>query len=271
MRVTSLANGTRAEALQRVGHASAHWRPAEEQNAHKLTLGVKEGAPAAALASHIRDAAAAAGLRAKVVASGTGGWRYVDVVSSQAGKLESLEYVRNMLRFELHATLAAGDSGNDILMLSGRNRAVVVGNAQPDLAAWAAAQLACGDEAAPDVSAHVFAAQEESANDNGHHDGNGNGNGNGDGAHAHAAALVVDVEVMAVSDAEAAPQQAKTATQTLEAPVAPAAAEPQAQAQALAIAQPQRGDGSAAKRRLYVARACQAWGVIEGLQHFGCA
>lgn len=32
--------------------------------------------------------------------------------------------------------MAAGDSGNDTLMLGGRNKAVVVGNAQPELVQW---------------------------------------------------------------------------------------------------------------------------------------
>ena len=32
--------------------------------------------------------------------------------------------------------MAAGDSGNDILMLGGANPAIVVGNAQPELVEW---------------------------------------------------------------------------------------------------------------------------------------
>ena len=131
-------------ALERAGTEAAHFRPAAEMNAHKLTLGVREAAVPATVA-FITEAVAAAGLRAKVIASGTGGWQYVDVVAAGAGKLESLEYVRAALRFSRAATVAAGDSGNDVAMLSGRHRAIVVGNAQPDLAAWAAAQ--CGEGA----------------------------------------------------------------------------------------------------------------------------
>jgi hydroxymethylpyrimidine pyrophosphatase-like HAD family hydrolase len=73
----------------------------------------------------------------KLVASGTGGWQYVDVVSRRAGKLESLEYVRNAFNVPTSRTVACGDSGNDILMLGGKNKAVVVGNAQPALLRWA--------------------------------------------------------------------------------------------------------------------------------------
>ena len=37
----------------------------------------------------------------------------------------------------MERTVACGDSGNDTLMLSGRNLAIVVGNAQEDLVRWA--------------------------------------------------------------------------------------------------------------------------------------
>jgi hypothetical protein len=77
-----------------------------------------------------------------VIQSGTGGWKFIDVVSPGAGKLESLEYVRQAFGFPLAATVGCGDSGNDILMLSGPNRAIVVGNAEQELAHWAAEQRA---------------------------------------------------------------------------------------------------------------------------------
>ncbi len=43
---------------------------------------------------------------------------------------QALEYVRKQLDFPHSATLACGDSGNDIDMLGGQSLAVVVGNAQ---------------------------------------------------------------------------------------------------------------------------------------------
>jgi len=57
-------------------------------------------------------------------------------VPKRAGKLQALDYVRQSHGFPLSATVACGDSGNDILMLSGPNLALVVGNAQPDLVKW---------------------------------------------------------------------------------------------------------------------------------------
>jgi hydroxymethylpyrimidine pyrophosphatase-like HAD family hydrolase len=65
-----------------------------------------------------------------------GDWRFVDLVPARAGKLQALEHVRAAHGFQLAATVACGDSGNDILMLSGANLAIVVGNAQPDLIKW---------------------------------------------------------------------------------------------------------------------------------------
>ncbi len=47
-----------------------------------------------------------------------------------AHAVQALEYVRKQLGFPHSATLACGDSGNDIDMLGGKNLAVVVGNAQ---------------------------------------------------------------------------------------------------------------------------------------------
>ena len=65
-----------------------------------------------------------------------GDWRFLDLVPKGAGKLQALEHVRRVHRFTLDHTIACGDSGNDILMLSGKNLALVVGNAQPDLKEW---------------------------------------------------------------------------------------------------------------------------------------
>ncbi len=45
--------------------------------------------------------------------------RYMDVVPLRAGKLEALNHVRRHFGFSVASTVACGDSGNDILMLSG--------------------------------------------------------------------------------------------------------------------------------------------------------
>ena len=127
-------------ALTLAGEDNAHLRPREEFTAHKITMGVRDE-HVAAVSAAVSDECAAAGLAVKVIASGVGGWQYVDVVSRRAGKLESLEYVRDAYGVAAERTVACGDSGNDELMLGGKNRAVVVGNAQPALMEWATARL----------------------------------------------------------------------------------------------------------------------------------
>ena len=115
----------------------------------------------AATTALIAARAAAARLTCKVIVSGAGGWRYLDVVSQQAGKLESLTYVRRALGFASGAVVAAGDSGNDIAMLGGRHRAIVVGNAQAELVAWAEEE--CGVAGACSGEGGRGAAAEEEA------------------------------------------------------------------------------------------------------------
>lgn len=51
--------------------------------------------------------------------SGVGDYRYVDCVAIRAGKQEALEYIRALFNIPLSHCMAAGDSGNDILMLEG--------------------------------------------------------------------------------------------------------------------------------------------------------
>ena len=51
----------------------------------------------------------------------------------EAGKEKALQYVRRQYGVPEHLVAAAGDSGNDILMLQGDHPGIVVGNAQPEL------------------------------------------------------------------------------------------------------------------------------------------
>ncbi len=51
-----------------------HFRPAEEQNDHKVTCGVADGAAAGAVAAVQRELAAG-GVAANVITSGHGGWK----------------------------------------------------------------------------------------------------------------------------------------------------------------------------------------------------
>ena len=53
----------------------------------------------------------------------------MDCVAVRGGKLEALEYIRSMYAIAADRCVAAGDSGNDTLMLMGKNKGIVVGNA----------------------------------------------------------------------------------------------------------------------------------------------
>jgi len=70
------------------------------------------------------------GIEHKVIySSGTD----LDVIPAKAGKGEAVDYVRKRLRIRKKHVLAAGDSGNDIGLLSAGFLAVVVGNHKAEL------------------------------------------------------------------------------------------------------------------------------------------
>jgi sucrose phosphatase-like protein len=70
------------------------------------------------------------GITHKVVySSGTD----LDVIPDRAGKGEAVDYIRKRLRIPRKQVLVAGDSGNDIGLLSGGFLAVVVGNRKSEL------------------------------------------------------------------------------------------------------------------------------------------
>ncbi|MEW5320338.1 MAG: hypothetical protein WDW38_011418 [Sanguina aurantia] len=85
-----------------------------------------------------------AGLQVRIIVSGAGSHRYVDCVSSFGGKEKALQHVRQQYGVPEHFCVAAGDSGNDVLMLEGDHPSIVVGNAQPELLAWLVQQKQTG-------------------------------------------------------------------------------------------------------------------------------
>ncbi|GFR50917.1 hypothetical protein Agub_g13235 [Astrephomene gubernaculifera] len=83
-------------------------------------------------------------LEVRIITSGNGSHRYIDCVPVAAGKEKALQYVRQQFGIPEHLCVAAGDSGNDILMLEGDHPAIVVGNAQPELLTWLVRQEQSG-------------------------------------------------------------------------------------------------------------------------------
>jgi sucrose-6F-phosphate phosphohydrolase len=149
-------------ALAATGRERMHFRPPEEQNDHKVTCGVHVDALAGVLES-VQAALDRAGVRANIITSGTGDWRFVDCVPLGAGKLQALEFVASSHGFGPASTVACGDSGNDILMLDGSNLAVAVGNSQPDLVAWLDAQQAAEEGGPLPGKARLYRARASEA------------------------------------------------------------------------------------------------------------
>ena len=71
--------------------------------------------------------------------------------------------MRAQLGFSHGQTVACGDSGNDLAMMEGQHKAIVVGNAQPDLVAWLSEQQQQQDAASSNGNARLFPAQKHRA------------------------------------------------------------------------------------------------------------
>jgi sucrose-6F-phosphate phosphohydrolase len=113
----------------------AHWLDRGTEHPHRCSLSAEHSVLERVLPG-LRTAFNEQGLDVKIIVSGMGDWRYVDCVSAGGGKLEALEWVRRRVGLPAEHCVACGDSGNDVLMLEGKNPAIVVGNAQPDLVDW---------------------------------------------------------------------------------------------------------------------------------------
>jgi len=105
------------------------------EHQHRLALIINKS-----IQAHVTRAMSEAfqrnGIEVRIIVSGAGSHRYVDVVPIAAGKEQALQYVRERYGVAHHLCVAAGDSGNDILMLDGDHPGIVVGNAQGELLRW---------------------------------------------------------------------------------------------------------------------------------------
>lgn len=70
------------KALAMVGKEKMHFRPPEEQNRHKITCGVHASVEEAVI-RHINDQLFDGAVRANLIVSGAGDWRFLDVVPTQ--------------------------------------------------------------------------------------------------------------------------------------------------------------------------------------------
>ncbi|CAL8467114.1 g6650 [Coccomyxa elongata] len=118
-----------------VGSSCAQWLDDGSEHPHRIALSVRQD-KVHEVSERLKEGFLQRDVQVRIILSGTGDWRYVDCVSIQGGKLEALERVRTLFGVPRERCVAAGDSGNDILMLEGANPAIVVGNAQPTLMDW---------------------------------------------------------------------------------------------------------------------------------------
>ena len=74
------------------------------------------------------------GLNTRLVYSSS---KDLDILPKRGNKGLAMEFLRHKWEFDTTQTVACGDSGNDIALFSmGKERGIIVGNAQPELLQW---------------------------------------------------------------------------------------------------------------------------------------
>ncbi|PZO65054.1 MAG: hypothetical protein DI498_09970 [Paracoccus denitrificans] len=110
---------------QAIAGTDVTWQAPYEQRAWKLSLS-GTAAEAARVVSRIDLAA----LNARAIISHG---RFVDIVPARAGKMNAILFEARRLGLSAGDCVTAGDSGNDLCMLDGAGRAIIVGNALEEL------------------------------------------------------------------------------------------------------------------------------------------
>jgi sucrose-6F-phosphate phosphohydrolase len=128
-----------SEVISELSEEHVKWLDDGSEHPHRIALNVH--VDSVDLVQHLmREKLDSRGIHYKLICSGTMDWRYLDCVSGNAGKHAALEHMRTLYGVSIDRCVAAGDSGNDILMLEGSNPAIVVGNAQQALVEWVVRQ-----------------------------------------------------------------------------------------------------------------------------------
>lgn len=129
---------TARRAAESCVHSSdrVHWLDQGTEHPHRIALSVHKEL-IQEVEEKIKDAVDLAGYKAQFIVSGSGDYQYMDILSIHGGKRNAMEYVRQIYGVTPSRVVAAGDSGNDILMFQGvESKGIVVGNAQPALLTW---------------------------------------------------------------------------------------------------------------------------------------
>jgi sucrose-6-phosphatase len=75
-------------------------------------------------------------IHARTIISGSGGWRYIDIVPRIGGKRMGIIYAQKYFKFPPSRTIVAGDSGNDIEMFRDEHYGILVENAEEEMNQW---------------------------------------------------------------------------------------------------------------------------------------
>jgi sucrose-6F-phosphate phosphohydrolase len=112
----------------------------EKQAPFKLSYYAAPDTDARLLTQRIRDVLRREGIRANLIWSidSLAGIGLVDVLPQSAGKLQAIRFLMERHNFSLRNTVFAGDSGNDLDVLSSDIQAVLVANADPEIKTLAA-------------------------------------------------------------------------------------------------------------------------------------
>ncbi|MBD2549448.1 HAD-IIB family hydrolase [Microcystis elabens FACHB-917] len=122
-------------------------QPENRQNAHKLSYFIPLDADLQTLTRTIHRRLEERAIACSLVHSIDEGAAIglLDILPQRAGKLQAVEFLMHEQGFPHERTIFAGDSGNDLSVLSSAVPAVLVANAHPDVAAQAMADSARRD------------------------------------------------------------------------------------------------------------------------------
>lgn len=119
-------------------------QPEDRQNTHKLSFFLSPQADLPALTSAIHARLETLAIATTLIFShdAQAGVALLDVLPQRAGKLHAVEFLMREQGFAADQTLYAGDSGNDLCVLTSALPAVLVANAHPDVAEQAVREAA---------------------------------------------------------------------------------------------------------------------------------
>ncbi|WP_404790523.1 sucrose-phosphate phosphatase [Altericista sp. CCNU0014] len=106
-------------------------QPDSEQRPFKVSYFL-DAADASHVIAELSEALRAQGLSCQLIYSGG---KDLDILPEGADKGKAMQFVQAQFEIGDAHTVACGDSGNDIALF-GKNKGIIVGNAQPELLSW---------------------------------------------------------------------------------------------------------------------------------------